>query len=364
MPSSLEKGKISSTQLMFLIINYNVAISIIITVGSEAKQDAWLTVLLGTLISLGLALLYLALARRFPGKTFIAIHDIVWGPFLGKLYSTIFLLYFLHEISLLTGAFVFFQKEFLLSTPILVLAFLGTGLAVLLASQGLEVLARCGQLINIFCTIGWIALFLMILSEIKLTNLQPVLRTPPSLLITTTLRCAAFNFSSGYTFLMIFPYVSDSHRTFSAIIKGGVISAILLVTGVLATTGVLGSATQYFVYPALTATRLVNIGEILTRMEVLTGVVFWTGCFVLVSLRLYNMMAASSELLKLKSRNALALPLLILTALLSTRNFTSISEQNFYALKVFIWEAFPFQYIFPLLTFLIAIIRKLPREGS
>lgn len=359
----LEKGKISSTQLIFLIISYNVGVSIIITVGAEAKQDAWLAVLLGPLISLGLGLLYLALANRFPGKTFIAIHDIVWGPFWGKLYSAIFLIFFLHENSLLDGAFIYFQKEFLLNTPVLILAFLGVGLAVLLASRGLEVLARCNQLIVIFCSINWIILFFMILPEIRLSNFQPVLQTPLSLLVRTTLRCVAFNFSTGYIFLMVFPYVSDNYKIFSAIIKGFAISAVLLLTGVLLTTGVLGPATGYFVYPALSATRLINIGEVFSRMEILTGAVFWIGCFALVSLQLYGLIMASSELLKLKSFT-LALPLGILVALLSIHNYLSISEQQVFAEKVYIWEAFPFQYIFPALLYLTAVIRKLPREGS
>jgi spore germination protein KB len=359
----LEKGKISSTQLIFLIISYNVAISVIITVGAEAKQDAWLAVLLGTLISIGLAWFYLALANRFPGKTLIAIHDIVWGPFWGKLYSIIFLIFFLHENSLLDGAFIYFQKEFLLNTPALILAFLGVGLAVLLASRGLEVLARCNQLIVIFCSTNWIILFFMILPEIRLSNFQPVLQTPFSLLVRTTLRCVAFNFSTGYIFLMVFPYVSDNHKIFATIIKGGAISALILLMGIVMTTGVLGPATNYFVYPALSATRLINIGELFSRMEIFTGVVFWIGCFALVSLQLYSLIMASSELLQLKSFT-LALPLGILVALLSTHNFLSINDQTFFAEKVYIWEAFPFQYIFPALLYLTAVIRKLPRKDS
>ncbi|HBF39455.1 MAG TPA: hypothetical protein DDW50_19315 [Firmicutes bacterium] len=201
----LEKGKISSTQLIFLIITYNVGVSIIITVGAEAKQDAWLAVLLGTLISLGLALLYLALANRFPGKTFVAIHDIVWGPFWGKFYSAIFLIFFLHENLLLDGIFIYFQKEFLLNTPVLILALLGVGMAAFLASRGLEVLARCNQLIVMVVIIGWVILFLMIYPEIRLSNFQPVFQTSFSLLVRTTLRCTAFNFSTGYIFYWFFP---------------------------------------------------------------------------------------------------------------------------------------------------------------
>jgi spore germination protein KB len=112
------------------------------------------------------------------------------------------------------------------------------------------------------------------------------------------------------------------------------------------TTGVLGPATNYFIYPALSASRLINIGEIFSGMEIFTGVVFWVDCFVLVSLQFYSLVVASSELLKLKSLNTLALPLGIFVAILCTRNFLSISEQQIFAEKVYIWEAFPFQYIF------------------
>lgn len=76
-----ENGKLSSKQLMFLIIAYNIGTSFLFTVGGEAKQDAWLAALLGTIISLIMAVIYLLLANRFPGQTLVFINDQVWGGF-------------------------------------------------------------------------------------------------------------------------------------------------------------------------------------------------------------------------------------------------------------------------------------------
>lgn len=362
MPQSLEKGKISSTQFMFLVINQAVAYAIIVSTGIDMKQDAWLVILLGIAVIIGAALIYLALANRFPGKSYIAIHDIVWGPYLGKLYSALFLLFLFHATTIASGIFIDFQKEFLLTTPPLVIALFGIGVAALLASRGLEVLARCCHITMIFYIIIWGFLFVMMFPQIKPTNFQPVLQTPLPKLLIAALKNSAF-LGIGYTFLIIFPFVADSRNTIRALILGFTIAGALLLMGIIWTIGVLGPAAGYFVYPALHASRLINIAETFTRMEVFAGIIFWTGGLITTAAFLYNVGAATGELLGLKKISTLMVPFWILCSLISTHNFPNISE-NLFNVKIFPWIYFPFQFILPLLTLLIAAIRKLPRKSS
>lgn len=355
---SLEKGKISATQLLFLLLHNIVFPSIIFTTGTEAKQDVWITVLLGIAISLGFALLYLVLANRFPGKTLIEIDDIIWGPILGKAFSAVFILYYFYFTFLTVNITASFQKEFLLATPRLVITLASTGIAVLLATRGLEVLARCNQLIAIIGIAIWSFLFLMMLPEIKPSNFQPVLQTPWPFLLRTSLRVSALAFSTGFGFLMISPSTNDYRKLYVTTIKAFASSGMLLLMGAVSTTGILGPAAGYFVFSALTASRLINIGEVLTRMEVLMGIIFWLGGFFLTTIYIYNLFSATAELLKLKSYRTLGIPMWILLSLLGARSFANISDDIFHSMKVHIWLAVPFQYIIPSLTLMVAVIRQ------
>ena len=125
----------------------------------------------------------------------------------------------------------------------------------------------------------------------------------------------------------------------------------------------LGPTAGYFTFPALAASRLINIGEVFTRMEVLMGIIFWLGGFIQNTIFIYNLISAMGELLKLKTIKTLAIPMWMLLSLLAVHSFANISDDIFHGMKVHIWLTFPFQYVIPFLTLMVAIIRKLPREG-
>jgi hypothetical protein len=78
----------------------------------------------------------------------------------------------------------------------------------------------------------------------------------------------------------------------------------------------------------------------------------------------YNLTTATGELLRLKSYRTLALPLWILLSLLSIHSFASNIDNVEFALRIYQWLIFPFQYIIPLVTLLAAVIRKLPERET
>lgn len=360
----LEQGKISTTQLIFLLLDYIISASLIFIVGVEARQDAWLAIPPGVAVSLGFTLLYLALGRRFQGQTLIGINQAVWGPYFGWSISALYFLFYLFQTCLGINLAVGFQKEFLLNTPPLVLAFLGTGLSLLLTVCGLEVLARCSQIIRIFTTVIWGILLLLIIPEIKTENFLPVFHTPVSLLLKAALRVSVFTFGAGFAYLMIFPMVRQQAKTTAATLKAFGIGTGYLMTGIFFTVSTLGPLAGFFSFPALAVSRLINIGEVFTRMELVTGILIWLGIFFLQSIYVYNLTMGVGELFRLRSAATLGLPFWILLPLLSAHIFTNSMEDVEFAQKFYPWLIIPFQYLIPLLTLLVAVIRRLPRKEA
>jgi spore germination protein KB len=360
----LEQGKISATQLIFLLLDQIIPATLIFTVGVEVRQDAWLAILPGVAASLGFTLLYLTLGRRFQGQTLIGINQAVWGPYFGWPFSILYLLFYLSATFLCLYLAVAFQKAFLPHTPPLVLAFLGAGLSLLLSACGLEVLARCSQIIRIFTTAIWGILLLLIIPEIKTENFLPVFQIPVPLLLKAALRVGAFSFGTGFAYLMIFPMVRQQPKTFAATFKAFGIGTGYLMTGIYFAVGTLGPAAVFFTFPSLTVSRLINIGEIFTRMELVTGVLIWLGIFFLQSIYVYNLTMGVGELFRLKSATTLGLPFWILLSLLSVHSFANNMDNWEFSHQVYPWLVIPFQYLIPLLTLLVAVIRRLPRKKA
>ncbi|HHY06484.1 MAG TPA: GerAB/ArcD/ProY family transporter, partial [Clostridia bacterium] len=101
----LEQGRISSIQLVMLIIGYIFGTSLILNPGRMAGHDAWLTVLAGLTEGLIFVFIITALGTRFKGKNLIEINDLIFGSYLGKVVSLVYLWYFLHLASMVLRSY-------------------------------------------------------------------------------------------------------------------------------------------------------------------------------------------------------------------------------------------------------------------
>jgi spore germination protein KB len=70
-------------------------------------------------------------------------------------------------------------------------------------------------------------------------------------------------------FFMLFPHMQNTAESGKALRGGFVIGAISLLLIVMRDTAVLGPLTTVLTLPAVSVTRLINIGHFLTRMDVL-----------------------------------------------------------------------------------------------
>jgi spore germination protein KB len=363
----MRQTEISAIQLIFLLLNYLIPASLVFSIGVEIGPDAWVAGLLGFGISFGFALLYLKLAARFSGRTLIAINDAVWGPWLGKICSAVFFLFYLCISFITVNIATRFQKEFLINTPDLVLSLMATATSFLMVGCGLEVIARCSQVVtNFFLNPLMLLVIVLLIPDMQLPNLKPLFQTPFPLFLQAALRVGAFSFGTGFSYLMIFPHIRESKfkQVYPDIGKAFAVGAAyhtIIITSIVLT---LGPTAGYFLFPALHATRLINIGEVFTRMEVLTGIAIWLRIFLFQTMYAYNLTTAAGELFRLKSHRTLCLPLMILLSLFSIHSFANSIDDVEFALRVYQWLIFPFQFILPLLTLLVAVIRRLPGKET
>lgn len=92
----LETGKISSRQFTILVLLTTIGDAVLIfppPSSEHAKQDVWISTLLGLAAGLLCVLLYSKLAKSFPGLTLIQVIQKVFGKWIGTILSLLFLVY-------------------------------------------------------------------------------------------------------------------------------------------------------------------------------------------------------------------------------------------------------------------------------
>lgn len=140
------------------------------------------------------------------------------------------------------------------------------------------------------------------------------------------------------------------------------IAAFLLMTVSIRNTAVLGSASPIYLSDSYQAFRLIDIGNILTKMDILFAIGLTLVLFMKNCILYYATVTSVSQILRLRSYKLLIIPIGSIAVCLSMILFDSLIEHNFHARNYHAIFATPFEFILPPISLLIAKIRMLPKQ--
>ena len=89
----MNKEKISSLQLFYIMAGYVLGTAMVLGLGANVKQDAWLFIIFGMLCSLILMAVYTQLSAYYPGETLVQMLPKIIGKYLSY---PVILLYIMH----------------------------------------------------------------------------------------------------------------------------------------------------------------------------------------------------------------------------------------------------------------------------
>ncbi len=357
----LEKGKISGSQLVYLMVGFLLGSTVIVTPDQSAHQDAWIVIIIGAIEGLIFALIFTTLARRFPDKTIIEILETVFGPYLGKIIGLIFLWYSFHVGSLVIGNFTdFFTTVIMPETPSVVLAALMILVSAFAVSNGLEVITRCSLVLVPLTVFLIIITFLLQLNQLDFNNFLPLFETPVWQLLKISQPAAVFPFGEAVSFLMIFPFLNQTMGSRSKTAIGILVAAFIIILASWRSIGALGASGSIFSYPTFEAVKLINLPFVNMRLEIIVVINFLAMGFLKITVLHYSTVLGLGQLLKFRSVRPLIIPIGILMIILSIINFSGYTQNfEFIEMSYPIYAVF-FQLGIPLLTLIVAIVRKLP----
>ncbi len=354
----LERGKIDSKQAVFLMIALVLPTAVLTVpsvVAKLASQDAWLSVIVATLVGLLIARLVVSLSLRFPGKTLFEYAEEILGRVPGKVVGLLYIWWFLHTNAFILDEFgAFLGITILPDTPFLVFFIAGTFVAAYAVRSGLEVLVRYNQLflpliLGLLCVI-----FILSAKDMKVARLLPVLDTG----LVPILKGAAVPVSwlgENVTFAMIIPFLNRPKEAYRVAARAVLITGFFLLVSVLVSLAVFGpNLTRAWIFPAYNAVRVVSIANFLERLEAAVVAVWMLGGFAKIGVFYYAAVLGSAQLLGLKNYRPLVAPVgVILVAL-------ALLCENTVVLFDFLGRVFPpyalvFELGIPLVLLIVAL---------
>ncbi len=361
---SIEKGKVCSWQLLFLVAGFVQGSVLLIdfAVGITEHQT-WMVILAGLVVSAPFILSYAVLAKRFQGMNVIQVNDLVYGRFLGKVVSVYYIFFYLMTLSFNIRDVGELYITFLMpDTPFIFLLIGFTATCAYAVYKGIEVLARVSHLFLITGMFVIISTFALLIDQMDFSNFLPLFELPFIRIFQGIHLMSAIPFGETIVFLMIIGSLNKTEHAIRNTFIGLLIGAISLLIVSVRNTAVLGKTQTIWTSTSFQSIRLIDIGTVLTRMDFLIGIAQTVLIFFKCSLFFYALAVAVAQLFGLKSYLPLVLPLAGIEVIIAATVFQSPVDHAGITQNAGIIYSAPLMFVIPPLTLLIAKIRGLPRH--
>lgn len=358
-----EQGKISLSQFTTLVLLFMVGTSTSLSpyiVVNMAKQDAWISALVGIGLGFLLVLLYGILVRRHPKMTLIESSETILGKWIGKIVSFLFFLYFL----ILTSGLVrvigdFITTNLMPETPIQAIEIIFILTVIFAVRLGLETFSRTSEIILPVVFLFFLFTVLFLIPEIRFENIAPILEDGIKPVLRGAFQLLGVPILDIVTLLMITPYVDTPKQIGKALIiatmTGGIFIFLIIIFSIL----VLGpGSTSNLNYPIYALTQKINIGNFIQRIEVLAGGILFISMFIKTTICFYSMVLSFAQIFRLKKYEMLTFPLGMIVLVLSIILFPNIIYFNMFILKA--WTPFVLIYgvFLPVILLVVDTVKK------
>jgi spore germination protein len=193
---------------------------------ATAKQDGWISIIIGAIYPLYITLLAVYVSGEFPKQNILVLSKKYLGKTLGTILNFLFLISFLSYLpaAIAVVGIITRTDAIPVLTPFkiyVVLIFIG----IYASSKGIKVLGR-------ICSITfWMVLVIMIptiaiLKEGSYLNISPIFGTGIVSILKGSLTCV-YNYSLMELIFLIYPFINDSRKIKSAALKAAGFTTII-----------------------------------------------------------------------------------------------------------------------------------------
>ncbi|MGX6441693.1 GerAB/ArcD/ProY family transporter [Neobacillus sp. K501] len=366
----MEKAKINASQLFVLIVLFEMGSAILIGLGSSAKQDAWISILIGLGFGILLFHIYYRLYVYYPDLPLTSYLQKILGKTVGSIIGVLYIIYFMYIATRVMRDFGdLLTSTIYTNTPLFVVNTLMILTIIYAIHKGIEVIARVGQLY--FAIIYFLAIIGMLLilfsGLIHLENLQPILENGWRPIFKTSFQeTINFPFGEMIVFTMLLPFLNEQKKAKKVCIGGMILAGINITLTTIINIAALGvdSFTQS-TFPLLSTISKIQIAEFIERLDVFFMLYLVIGGFFKVTIFYYAAVAGAADIFKFNNQRKLIFPIGFIILIASLTIASNFSEHLLEGLKyVPFYIQWPIQIIIPSMVLFIAYIKNRTKKIS
>jgi len=345
----LNRERITEIQGISLVILFILGSTTVLGTGAEAGRDSWLAIILAIFLSFPILLIYGAILNSYPGKDLYEILVLVFGKFIGKLISLLYIWFSFHLGALVLRNFgEFIVTVSLTETPKVVPMAVLTFLCIWGIKSGIEVLGRWGQLALIVLILFIATTIIVSIPIMNTDHIKPIFSKGLNPILKGSVGVVAFPFAETVVFLLVFSSIGSRNSSYKVYLWGLIVGGIVVFGTAFSEIMVLGEeAYTAAFFPSYKVVSRVNIGDFIQRVEILVAIIFLGGGFIKICICLLATCRGIAGILGYEDYRFLATPIGLLMINLSILIYDSLIEMAEWAFSTWIYYALPFQVIIP-----------------
>ncbi|MFC0270637.1 GerAB/ArcD/ProY family transporter [Metabacillus herbersteinensis] len=357
--------KISKGQLLALIILYEIGSTTLYALGIEAKQDAWLAILIAMIVGWGLLWIYTQIQQAYPDQHLGNIFVPVCGKWIGSSLVLLYALYFFVDASFNFWEFgdttVLLVLDGTPLSPILVVTLIVMMYAVFL---GIEVIARTGEIFIPYVLFLLVSIFVLVIlsGRPEFSRLQPIVENGMMPVIHAAIpQIVSFPFGEVIVFLVYWKYVDVKRGIFkTSLIAVSISGTILMIASIMMITTLGVELTSFTTIPLRELIMAENL-----RIDALVVISFFIGGFFKMTLNFYASVLLIQSLFSIQNLKWIILPAGICILGFSMTIFPNIVVQRWLGFEIMNVYIHPvLQVIIPCLLLLIIWLKQKVRGRS
>ncbi|MCH5139026.1 endospore germination permease [Clostridiaceae bacterium UIB06] len=356
---------LTNSQLVFILIGSAIGVEILnlpIDTIKYARQDGWISCILGAMYPLYLIVTAQYIHKRFPKENILMVSKKCFGKLLGNILNFIFILYFLlitTEIAAgATNVLIIYMIPFLSKYKIIIILLLTPAFA---AYKGIKTIARINEVIFY---VAFIAFFIPIatLKEGSYLNIMPVFGSG-IVNIMKSAKDTALAYGGMEIIFLIYPFFQDNNKLKKCGITSVIITMVIYTWFTFSSIFYLGiNIIPKFLWPIVTVTEAVTIPVINSFRYVFLSL--WTMTILkILSNHYYALVFGLSQMTKSINRKSYAILMYTLISYVATLYQNPTVRRDFLNRITPIYILYNILYV-GIIVLLIAVrnINKIPEQ--
>jgi spore germination protein KB len=358
----MEKARISSIQLSLLLIGFLFGSTAILTPAANAKNDAWLAIILGGVGGALLMRAYVAIALLNPSKTLVEILWDRFGKIIGNAVAILYIWYFIHLASLVFRNFgEFITTVTFIETPMVVVIGFFAILLVYAINSGVEVIGRSSEAFVPLIPVTVLIIGLSLITTHDFTAFLPILEDGVAPALYAAFVLITFPFGETIVFLMLFPHLNKKGNLKKVSDLSVLFMIVLSLFIFIKDISVLGSDLMYRAAftPHLTSILIPDL-----NVEPLIDINLLIGGGTKISVCIYAAVKALSQVLGIGDYRKLTTAITTFCVVLSIWIYENVFEMFSWAEKVWPYYSIPFQMVIPLILLFLSLKKKVKPSNA